>query len=118
MNKYHIKLKRVYEEAEKDDGFRILIDRLWPRGISKEKARVDLWLKNIAPSNELRKWFGHEPAKWSEFQKKYREELKTKQETVDKLKKIIKEKRVITLLFSASNKKHNNAVVLTKMLKL
>lgn len=118
MSKYHIKLKRVYEEAEKDDGFRILIDRLWPRGISKEKSRVDLWLKDIAPSNELRKWFGHELAKWSEFQKRYREELKNKQELVEKLKKTIKEKKVVTLLFSASDKKHNNAVVLTKMLNL
>ncbi len=68
--------KRVYEPAAKDDGFRVLVDRLWPRGLTKAKARVDLWLKEVAPSTELRKWFGHEPEKWPEFQKRYRGELK------------------------------------------
>jgi uncharacterized protein YeaO (DUF488 family) len=66
-----IKIKRVYEAAAEDDGFRILVDRLWPRGISKEKAKIDLWLKEVAPSNELRKWFAHDPEKWGEFKKKY-----------------------------------------------
>lgn len=118
MSKYDIKLKRVYEPAEKSDGFRILIDRLWPRGISKEKAKIDLWLKDIAPSNELRKWFGHDPAKWSEFQRRYQEELQTNQEAVKQLKKTVAREKKVTLLFSASDEEHNNAVALTKILKL
>jgi len=116
MSKYHIKLKRVYEKAEKSDGFRILIDRLWPRGISKEKAQIDLWLKDIAPSSELRKWFGHDLAKWNEFQKRYKKELESKKKSVESLKKIIKKEKVVTLLFSALDEKHNNAVALTKIL--
>ena len=118
MSKHSIRLKRVYEKAEKSDGLRILIDRLWPRGVSKEKAKIDLWLKDIAPSNELRKWFGHDPTKWDEFQGRYREEFKAKKEVIDELKKAIKKEKVITLLFSASDEKHNNAVALTKILKL
>ncbi|MEN6510973.1 MAG: DUF488 family protein, partial [Chloroherpetonaceae bacterium] len=85
-----IKLKRIYDEQEKSDGFRILIDRLWPRGISKDKAGIDLWFKNISPSNELRKWFNHDPAKWDEFQKRYKEELQSQKETVEEFKSIIK----------------------------
>lgn len=118
MSKFNIKLKRVYEKPEKSDGFRILIDRLWPRGLSKEKAKINLWLKDIAPSNDLRKWFGHDPAKWSEFQKRYRKELQTNREAIKQLKQIIKKEKTITLLFSASDKEHNNAVALTKILKL
>jgi len=94
MSRYNIKLKRVYEKAEKSDGFRILVDRLWPRGISKENAKIDLWLKDIAPSDELRKWFGHNPSKWNEFQRLYKEELTVNIETVDALKKIIKKKKL------------------------
>ena len=118
MRKYSAKLKRVYEKAEKSDGFRILIDRLWPRGVSKEKVKIDLWLKDIAPSNELRKWFGHDPTKWATFQKRYKKEFNAKKETIDELKKVIKKEKVITLLFSASDEKHNNAVALKKILKL
>lgn len=115
--KHVIKLKRVYEKPDKSDGFRILVDRLWPRGLSKEKAQVDLWLKDIAPSNELRKWFGHDPAKWTEFQHLYKRELENKQEVLEELKQIIKEKN-ITLLYSARDTKHNNAVVLKELLEL
>ena len=118
MSKHSLRLKRVYEKAEKSDGFRILIDRLWPRGVSKEKVKIDLWLKDIAPSNELRKWFGHDSTKWDEFQGCYREELKAKKEVIDELKKAIEKEKVVTLLFSASDEKHNNAVALTKILKL
>lgn len=114
--KHVIKLKRVYEKPDKSDGFRILVDRLWPRGLSKEKAQVDLWLKDIAPSNELRKWFGHDPAKWIEFQSRYKQELEDKQEVLEELKQIIKEKKDVTLLYSARDTKHNNAVVLEELL--
>jgi len=105
-------------KQKKSDGFRILIDRLWPRGISKEKAKINLWLKDIAPSNELRKWFGYDPAKWTEFQNQYKKELKDKKDMVNELKNTIKKEKVVTLLFSASDEKHNNAVALTKILNI
>ena len=85
-----IKIKRVYEKPDKDDGIRILVDRLWPRGLTREKASIDLWLKDIAPSAELRKWFGHDPEKWDEFRKRYRHELKEDEESVTLLKDKIK----------------------------
>lgn len=110
-----IRLKRIYEQPEDQDGKRILVDRLWPRGISKEKARVDLWLKDIAPSAELRKWFGHDPAKWAEFQKRYREELKSEREALAILKKEAA-KGAFTLLYGAKDEKYNQAVVLQKVL--
>jgi uncharacterized protein YeaO (DUF488 family) len=111
-----IKIKRIYEVASSDDGFRILVDRLWPRGIAKEKAQVDLWLKDIAPSTELRTWFGHDPAKWDEFQKRFTRELSQKQHVLEELKQIIKEKRTITLCFAATDENHNNAVALKTFL--
>ena len=107
-----IKIKRVYEAAAEDDGFRILVDRLWPRGISKEKAKIDLWLKEVAPSNELRKWFAHDPEKWGEFKKKYGEELAAKQELLKEVRRIEKEKGMVTLVYSARDMEHNNAVAL------
>lgn len=110
-----LRLKRIYDQPEKDDGVRILVDRLWPRGLNKEKAKVDLWLKNIAPSNELRKWFGHEPDKWDEFKKRYCAELK-KNSAVTQLKEYMKKGRV-TLLYSAKDEKHNNAVALKEFLE-
>ena len=88
-----IKIKRVYDSPAKDDGFRILVDRLWPRGMTKEKAEVDLWLKEIAPSNELRQWFAHDPKKWPEFARKYEAELKNKRELLAKIKQMEKRKR-------------------------
>jgi uncharacterized protein YeaO (DUF488 family) len=111
-----IKLKRVYETPIKADGFRILVERLWPRGIAKEKARVDLWLKDIAPSTELRTWFGHDPAKWEDFQKRYKQELMQNKTVLENLRRIIKEQNKVTLVFAASDENHNNAVVLRTFL--
>ncbi len=105
-----IKIKRVYEEPDKGDGFRILVDRLWPRGLSKDKVKVDLWLKDIAPSDELRKWFGHDPKRWDEFRRRYSEELKDKKEMVDLI--IEKAHGIVTLLYGAKEEKYNNATAL------
>ena len=116
MSSRSIKLKRVYAKPIKDDGFRILVDRLWPRGIAKEKARVDLWLKDIAPSTELRTWFGHDPAKWEDFQKCYKQELMQNKTVLENLRRIIKEQNKVTLVFAASDENHNNAVVLRTFL--
>ncbi len=112
-----IKIKRSYESAEDNDGFRILVDRLWPRGVSKEKAHLNLWMKDIAPSNDLRKWFSHDPGKWNEFNNKYKGELSHKNELITKIKDIEKENDVVTLVYSAKDKDHNNAVVLKSILK-
>ncbi len=106
-----IRIKRVYDEPEENEGLRILVDRLWPRGLSKNKAKMDLWLKDIAPSDELRKWFAHDPDKWDEFKRRYFEELKGKQEHVD----LITEKSkvgVVTLLYGTKEEKYNNAAAL------
>jgi uncharacterized protein YeaO (DUF488 family) len=111
-----IKIKRIYEKFSEDDGFRILVDRLWPRGIKKEEAKIDLWFKEIAPSEKLRKWFKHDVSKWEEFKKKYEEEIYRNEENLRKLVEIIKNKKVITLVFSAKDKEHNNAVVLKEIL--
>jgi uncharacterized protein YeaO (DUF488 family) len=97
-----IKLKRVYEHPDAMDGERVLVDRLWPRGLTKERARVDLWLKEIAPSTELRKWFGHDPAKWEEFKRRYRAELKENKEQVARLEAEAR-KGQVTLLFGAKD---------------
>jgi len=110
-----VKIKRIYDPVLKDDGKRILVDRLWPRGIKKDMAALDEWLKDIAPSNELRKWFSHDISKWNEFRKRYREELTTKSDPLEKLRKESK-KGVITLLFSAKDVQHNNAVVLREVI--
>jgi uncharacterized protein YeaO (DUF488 family) len=111
-----VEIKRVYEEPDRGDGTRILVDRLWPRGLSKERARVDLWLKDIAPSTELRKWFSHDPNKWTEFQDRYRQELKMKADLLDDLKKKASKGRV-TLLYAAKDEVHNEAVVLQSLLQ-
>lgn len=111
-----VSIKRVYDTPESEDGKRVLIDRLWPRGITKEEARIDLWLKDIAPSNELRKWFGHDPDKWPEFQKRYQKELKDNTPLTE-LKKLCRKGKV-TLLYAAKDKNHNNAVVLRNILGL
>lgn len=105
-------IKRVYEPSVKEDGFRILVDRLWPRGLTKQKAKVDLWLKDIAPSTELRKWFAHDHKKWESFKEKYKLELKDKSDLVDMIKQLEKEKENITLLYSAKDEEFNDAVVL------
>lgn len=107
-----IQLKRAYEAPAPDDGFRILVDRLWPRGISKEKAQLDLWAKDAAPSTELRKWFAHDPEKWNEFRKKYLAELKSNREATDELRTIIREHATVTLVYGARDSEHNEAVIL------
>lgn len=115
-----IKIKRVYEDPAIEDGVRILVDRLWPRGVSKEEAELDEWLKEIGPSTELRKWFNHDSSKFEQFKKKYQEELKSgdSKEAFEKLKGIVKDnnEKQITLLFAAKNKKENQAVVLKEIL--
>jgi uncharacterized protein YeaO (DUF488 family) len=110
-----IKVKRVYEQPSKTDGLRVLVDRLWPRGLSKQQAAVELWLKDLAPSAELRKWFNHDPEKWKPFQSRYRKELSENQPALQLLKKESKE-RPVTLLFGARDEEHNQAVVLKKIL--
>ncbi len=112
-----IKIKRVYNPPDKNDCFRILVDRLWPRGMSKDKAALDLWMKEVAPSNELRQWFSHEPEKWEEFQKRYEKELSTKRVLTDQIKKIEKERSTITLVYSARDTEHNNAATLKAILE-
>jgi uncharacterized protein YeaO (DUF488 family) len=112
-----IRIKRVYEQVASDDGFRILVDRLWPRGLSKERAKADLWLKDVAPSDGLRKWFSHETEKWADFKIKYETELKGKQELLHRIKQAEKEKGTVTILYSAKDEEHNNAVVLSDVLR-
>jgi len=112
-----IRIKRIYEIAVEEDGFRILIDRLWPRGIMKEKAKIDMWLKEAAPRNELRKWFSHDPKKWEEFQKKYAEELASKQELLKEINRIEKEKGPVPLLYSAKALDQTNAAALKTILQ-
>jgi uncharacterized protein YeaO (DUF488 family) len=112
-----IKIKRVYEKPAKEDGWRVLVDRLWPRGMKKEAAHLDVWMKDVAPSNALRKWFGHKPQRWSEFRKEYRAELAKNKALVSELKKMAKEHGTLTLLFGAKNEEHNEAVVLADALK-
>lgn len=111
-----IKIKRIYQEPDPRDGLRLLVDRLWPRGIAKEQARVDRWLKEIAPSAELRRWFGHDPAKWEEFRDCYLGELKERRSLLDEIVRQAREETV-TLLYAARDEEHNNAVVLKKLLE-
>ncbi len=111
-----IHMKRVYEEPSKKDGMRVLVDRLWPRGLTKERAAVDLWLKDVAPSTELRKWFGHDPAKWKEFQARYRKELREKKDALSLLKQKSNE-RTVTLVYGARDEEHNEALVLKEILQ-
>ncbi len=111
-----IKTKRIYEEASADDGYRVLVDRLWPRGVSKEKALLDEWLKEMGPSTELRKWFNHVDERFEEFKTRYKEELKSQEESLKHLRKIA-DKQTLTLLFGAKNEQHNQAVVLLEVLE-
>lgn len=112
----NIRIKRVYEQAEKDDGTRILVDRLWPRGLTKEKAHVDLWLKEVAPSAELRVWFGHDPDKWRGFRQRYKTELRNNKDLVKILAAKAKE-GTITLIYAARDEVHNEAVLLKEFLE-
>ncbi len=111
----NVKLKRAYEPADAGDGTRVLIDRLWPRGLTKTAAAVDLWLKDVAPSTELRKWFGHEPARWAEFQDRYAQELGEHPQAFEQLRDMVRAGR-ITLVYSARDEAHNDAVVLRQLL--
>ena len=111
-----VAIKRIYEEPSDEDGTRILVDRLWPRGLTKEKARVDLWLKQIAPSTELRKWFGHDTGKWAAFQRRYLDELKTHGEQLALLKQEAA-RGPVTLLFGTRDVEHNEAVILQSVLR-
>jgi uncharacterized protein YeaO (DUF488 family) len=110
-----IRIKRAYEEPAKEDRERILVDRLWPRDLTKEKAKVDLWLKDVAPSTELRKWFAHDPAKWAGFRSRYEEELKGEEEELSILRHEAA-KGAVTLVYGAKDQEHNEAVILLRLL--
>ncbi|MFP3306038.1 MAG: DUF488 family protein [Thermocladium sp.] len=112
-----IKIKRAHDDAQDSDGFRVLVDALWPRGLSKERAKIDYWARNIAPSDELRKWFNHEPNKWDEFKARYWKELDAKQDDVKEFIMMINEKDRVTLLFSARDRERNNAVALLEYIR-
>ena len=111
-----IGIKRAYESPAPDDGFRVLVDRIWPRGVKREEAKIDLWLKDVAPSTALRKWFGHVPAKWPGFQDRYRAEL-AGNAALDDLLAAARQHRRVTLVFAAKDTEHNNAVVLQALCK-
>ncbi len=114
ISQFHI--KRIYENPSQEDGYRVLVDRLWPRGVSKEETRLDEWLKGIAPSTELRKWFDHDPDKFNEFSDRYKGELTQKEEVVDRLQNISYE-HPVTLLYATKDKEHNHAIVLKEFLE-
>jgi uncharacterized protein YeaO (DUF488 family) len=111
-----IRLKRVYDAPEKSDGCRILVDRLWPRGLTKEKAQVDLWAKEIAPSTELRKWYAHDPEKWPELKRRYAAELDANPEQLEAIMKEVK-KGVVTFLFASKEERFNSAVALKEYIE-
>ncbi|HET7805750.1 MAG TPA: DUF488 domain-containing protein [Pseudolabrys sp.] len=111
----HLKLKRAYEPARPEDGVRILVDRLWPRGVSKAKAALDDWMKGIAPSTALRRWFGHDPGRWPAFQRRYRAELRGHTQELDRIRALAK-KQTVTLIYSAHDEEHNDAIVLREVL--
>ena len=111
-----IRLKRVYEKPSRMDGSRILVDRLWPRGLTKERAAVTLWLKDVAPSTELRKWFGHAPARWKQFQARYRKELRENKDALALLKRK-SNAQTVTLVYAARDEQHNEALVLKRVLE-
>jgi uncharacterized protein YeaO (DUF488 family) len=110
-----LKVKRIYEKPATDDGMRVLVDRLWPRGISRSKARIDAWLKDVAPSDALRKWFAHEPARWTEFKRRYFRELKGSEPALELIQRAVLGN--LTLLYGARDEDHNNAVALGEFLK-
>lgn len=111
------KTKGIYALAEPADRYRVLVDRIWPRGVSKEKARIDVWMKEIAPSARLRKWFGHDPKRWVEFQSRYRKDLKTQPQLIDQLREFEKRHGTVTLIYSARDERRNQAVVLCAFLQ-
>jgi uncharacterized protein YeaO (DUF488 family) len=111
----NVKLKRAYEPAVPGDGTRVLIDRLWPRGVSKARLALDRWMKDIAPSTELREWFGHDPSRWPEFRTRYAKEVRANAELLGQLRTLARE-RPITLIYAAHDERHNDAVVLRSLL--
>jgi len=110
-----LQIKRAYDPPSSEDGYRVLVDRLWPRGLKRETARIDLWLKDIAPSDQLRRWFGHDPKRWETFNTRYREELAAQEPIARELARRARKTRV-TLLYAAKDPQHNNAVVLKSFL--
>ncbi len=112
-----LQVKRIYEEPSRSDGMRILVDRIWPRGISKERAALDLWAKDIAPSTKLRQWFHHDTGQWEEFRKRYLAELARQEALLDELRAKIAHRRRATLLFAAADEEHNHALVLKDVLE-
>jgi len=113
-----IRVKRIYDVPGEGDGFRVLVERLWPRGMRKEQAGIDLWIRDVGASPALRKWFGHDPAKWEEFEEKYFHELSGKPELGELLTALGRDHPVITFLFAAKDEEHNNAVALKKYLDM
>lgn len=111
----NVKLKRAYDHPVAADGMRILVDRLWPRGVTKEALAIDLWAKDLAPSTELRKWFGHDPARWTEFRRRYTAEICKHTEQLDKIRELAR-RRTVTLIYAARDQEHNEAVIIRDML--
>jgi uncharacterized protein YeaO (DUF488 family) len=111
-----LQIKRVYEERSDSDGRRILVDRLWPRGVSRERAGIDGWMKELAPSDELRRWFGHDPSRWEEFRTRYRRELAEKEDLISTLREMGR-KETVTLIYAAKDTRHNNAEVLKDVIE-
>ena len=111
----HITIKRVYDPIDSDDGVRVLVDRLWPRGVSKQALKADHWLREVAPSDQLRQWFGHDPNRWEEFKLRYFEELQTKPETIELLLELAQEKGLV-ILYAARDVHHNQAIALQQYL--
>ena len=116
LTQRQLRIRRIYDEPSRSDGYRILIDRIWPRGISKQRAKLDAWLPDLAPSAELRKWFGHDPARWQEFRRRYRAELARKAPLIDSIRHRALDEPV-TLLYAARDPLHNNAVVLQHVIE-
>jgi uncharacterized protein YeaO (DUF488 family) len=116
MDYMDIRTKRIYEPLDPDKGYRVLVDRVWPRGMSRKKARIDSWLKELAPSKELRQWFGHDPAKWEEFRKRYFQELAEHKEELDRLAEKARN-GPLTLVYSSRETRYNNAVALKAYLE-
>lgn len=111
-----IKIKRAYDKLNSDDGFRILVDGLWPRGVSKTEGKIDLWIRQVAPTPPLRRWFGHDTKKFPEFAKRYKAELNSRQVFLCRIKDIEREKGTVTLIYGAKDREHNNAIVLREYL--
>ena len=112
-----IRTKRIYDPATRTDGCRVLVDRIWPRGVSKQRAQISDWVKAVAPSTALRRWFGHDPKKWMEFVRRYRRELRQTPSALSRLRALVRTQRVVTLVYAARDEHHNNAVVLRQLLK-